>query len=157
MDRMRGCVAGLGLVLLAACGTPSTDADLAAASPTPTAASTPIAVPSPASRTPSPEDLTRPAECSSDAYREAIKREIDGGYFPISEETCDGQWAAFDIDFGAGACPPEDNSCRGERMHRTFWRNEGGLWQVITYQGGGDCAEVWRVEPAFPEAICERP
>ncbi len=154
---MRKVLTGMALVLSVACGTPTdSGAPVTTVSGEATDAPSPAA-PSPATPSSLPEAPTTAAECSMDAYREAVARDIDGGHFPISGERCDGKWAAFDVDFGAGACPPEDHSCRGQRVHRTFWRSEDGDWVIITYQGSGDCAEVWRVDPRFPEAICERP
>jgi hypothetical protein len=141
---VRRGIAALFLLCVTACGAPATnETPLASASPGDPPTTSLPAAPS-----------GGPAECSHTAYEEAVAREIDGGNYRISDERCNGDWAAFDVDFGVDACPPEDNSCAGERVHRTFWRNEGGMWKIITYQGSGDCAEVWRVERRFPEAIC---
>jgi hypothetical protein len=94
------------------------------------------------------------AACASASYRHAIATEVDGGSLPFSNERCDGSWLALDVDFGASACPPEDDSCRGVRVHRVFFRNDGGRWVVLSYQGSGDCAEAQAADPAFPEAVC---
>ena len=98
-----------------------------------------------------------PAACTTESYRYAVASEIDGGHYGISNERCDGRWAAFDVDFGSDACLPEadaDDPCRGARVHRTFWRNDGGRWRVLSYQGSGDCAEARAAAPEFPTDVC---
>ena len=105
-----------------------------------------------------PPSTAVPAACSTESYRYAVGAEIDGGSYDISNERCDGTWAAFDVDFGSDACPPEaepGDPCRGERVHRTFWKNEGGRWRILTYQGSGDCAEARAADPGFPTEICQ--
>lgn len=98
------------------------------------------------------------AACTSESYRFAVAAEIDGSSYRISNERCDGTWAAFDVDFGSDACLPEaeaDDPCRGRRVHRTFWKNEDGRWRILAYQGSGDCHEARRADPDFPTEICE--
>ena len=99
------------------------------------------------------------AACTTESYRYAVAAEIDGGHYPISNERCDGTWAAFDVDLGADACRPEadaDDPCRGTRVHRTFWRNDDGRWRLLSYQGTGDCDEARAADPRFPPDVCRR-
>lgn len=95
-----------------------------------------------------------PAECTHESYEDAVARYVDGGHVPISNVRCDGTWLALDIDLGADACPPEDHSCYGQRVHRAFWKNAGTRWQLLGYQGTGDCREAWSIDADFPEEVC---
>ena len=89
--------------------------------------------------------------------RRFVSSMADARSYDISNDRCDGTWAAFDVDFGADACPsdaaPQD-ACRGTRVHRTFWKNDEGRWRILAYQGSGDCAEARAADPDFPAEIC---
>ncbi|MBN2622289.1 MAG: hypothetical protein JXA83_02915, partial [Acidimicrobiales bacterium] len=84
-----------------------------------------------------------PSPCTTEAYREAIEREIDGNIFLDGEQLCDGSFLVTGIDTGSGGCPPTENQpspCT--RVKTAYFVAREGTWAVVTYGKGMTCADV---------------
>lgn len=97
-----------------------------------------------------------PSPCTTEAYREAIERGIEGNILLEGEQLCDGSFLVTGIDTGSGGCPPTENQpspCA--RVKTAYFVARDGTWAVVTYGEGLNCTDVADMtEIRFPAAVC---
>jgi len=96
-------------------------------------------------------DALAPAECTADAARAAVAKDIDGG---LRSEmlACDANWMA--VDTSTNACPATgDTIAEGciANQHIAYFHNDDGYWTIV----GFDCDLVRSNHPDFPAEICQ--
>lgn len=92
-----------------------------------------------------------PAECTADAARAAVAKDVDGG---LRSEmlACDGNWMA--VDTSTNACPATgDSIAEGciANQHIAYFHNDDGYWTIVAF----DCDLVRSSHPDFPAEICQ--
>ena len=147
----RRALPAIALALLAACG--STETSQSDAPETIL-----YGTPAPYSPGGSPDQDAVPARCTRRSYEYAIADRIDGGGFAFDEVACDGKYLTLRVDLGSAVCPPEATKeerqeCAREKV--AFFVVRRGAWDLITYEESGDCDTIQRLEPSFPDAVCD--
>lgn len=99
-----------------------------------------------------------PARCTRPSYEYAIADQIDQGGFAFDEVACDGKYLTLRVDLGSAVCPPEATKEERKECARrkvAFFVERADAWTLITYDERGDCDTVQRIEPTFPDAVCD--
>ncbi|MEU1473563.1 hypothetical protein ABZ434_35815 [Streptomyces sp. NPDC005761] len=97
-----------------------------------------------------------PTGCTPASYDQAVAALDVPNHTSRGEEHCDGKWLAFDVSSRMGpACPEgEAPGCGASIGDRWFFRAEKAGWVPLARGTKAGCADVHRVEPAFPDALC---
>lgn len=91
------------------------------------------------------------AECTADAARAAVAKDIDGG-LRSTILSCDGTWMA--VDTSTNACPATgDSIAEGclANQHVAYFHDDDGYWVIA----GFDCDLLRSSHPDFPPEICQ--
>ncbi|MEV6330199.1 hypothetical protein [Streptomyces sp. NPDC051909] len=97
-----------------------------------------------------------PVGCTPASYDQAVMALDVPNHTYRGEEHCDGKWLVFDVSSRMGPACPEGAGpgCGASIGDRWFFRAEKSEWKPIARGTRGGCADVHRIEPAFPSALC---
>ncbi|MER5952042.1 hypothetical protein ABT127_38990 [Streptomyces sp. NPDC001904] len=97
-----------------------------------------------------------PTGCTPASYDQAVMALDVPDHTQRGDEHCDGKWLVFDVSSRMGpACPEgEAPGCGASLSDRWFFRAQKSGWTPVARGRRGGCADVHRVEPAFPAALC---
>ncbi|MET7927566.1 hypothetical protein ABZT43_26905 [Streptomyces sp. NPDC005349] len=97
-----------------------------------------------------------PTGCTPASYDQAVMALDVPNHTSRGEEHCDGKWLVFDVSSRMGPACPEDAGpgCEASLGDRWFFRAEKSGWKPIARGTKGGCADVHRIEPAFPSTLC---
>ncbi|WUW19415.1 hypothetical protein OG521_00895 [Streptomyces sp. NBC_01463] len=97
-----------------------------------------------------------PTGCTAASYDQAVAALDVPNHTSRGEEHCDGKWLVFDVSsrMGAACAEGEAPGCGARLGDRWFFRAEKSGWVPLARGTKAGCADVHRVEPAFPAALC---
>jgi hypothetical protein len=104
-------------------------------------------------KVPPPDPALR--RCTSKAFLEALRDDVDQVQFRIGQIRCRGGYAR--TRFTIVDCPPGQAAgaygCSRTRV--AAWRRDTERWKLITYSAALDCNVVQAAAPKFPAALCD--
>nr|WP_168720639.1 hypothetical protein [Streptomyces sp. SAT1]ANO42457.1 hypothetical protein A8713_034950 [Streptomyces sp. SAT1] len=94
--------------------------------------------------------------CTAASYEQALHAADAPRHTYRNAEHCDGRWLVLDFTWRTGpACAgSSEPGCDSHLGDRWFFRAQESGWQPVAHGKAGGCADVHRVEPAFPAALC---
>ncbi|MFG3137219.1 hypothetical protein ACGFZA_13525 [Streptomyces sp. NPDC048211] len=97
-----------------------------------------------------------PTGCTPTSYDQAVAALDVPNHTSRGEEHCDGKWLVFDVSsrMGPACAEGEAPGCGASLGDRWFFRAEKSGWVPLARGTKAGCADVHRVEPAFPAALC---
>lgn len=97
-----------------------------------------------------------PTGCTPASYDQAVMALDVPNHTSRGEEHCDEKWLVFDVSsrMGPACAEGEAPGCGASLNDRWYFRAEKSGWKPIARGKHGGCADVHRVEPAFPTALC---
>ncbi|ROQ66637.1 hypothetical protein EDD93_1045 [Streptomyces sp. 840.1] len=97
-----------------------------------------------------------PTGCTPASYDQAVAALDVPNHTSRGEEHCDRKWLVFDVSslVGPACAEGEAPGCGASLGDRWFFRAEKKGWVPIARGTKAGCADVNRVEPAFPAALC---
>ncbi|MYR63064.1 hypothetical protein GTY54_44975 [Streptomyces sp. SID625] len=96
------------------------------------------------------------AGCTAASYEQALHAADAPRHTYRNAEHCDGRWLVLDFTWRTGpACAGSSGpGCDSHLGDRWFFRAQESGWQPVAHGKAGGCADVHRVERAFPAALC---
>ncbi|MFE9121333.1 hypothetical protein [Streptomyces sp. NPDC007172] len=97
-----------------------------------------------------------PTGCTPASYDQAVAALDVPNHTSRGEERCDGKWLVFDVSsrMGPACAKGEAPGCGASLSDRWFFRAEKTGWVPLARGTKAGCADVRRIEPAFPAALC---
>lgn len=97
-----------------------------------------------------------PTGCTPASYDKAVAALDVPKHTSRGEEHCDGKWLVFDVSSRMGPACAEGQApgCGASLDDRWFFRGEKSGWVPLARGTKAGCADVHRIEPAFPATLC---
>ncbi|EDY42797.1 hypothetical protein [Streptomyces sp. SPB074] len=97
-----------------------------------------------------------PTGCTPASYEQAVMALDVPRHTQRGETHCDGTWLVFSVSSRVGPACPKGTApgCDASIGDRWFFHAAKSGWQPVARGTKAGCADVHRVEPGFPTALC---